>query len=112
ERLRHDDPRLDDDKTSVDLSSAAQQAGEEVTWSSRRAQDAKERPEALVKRITPAQPAPTSNGHATAKTEAAPAVEPGLVKRLIAWLTGSGTTAPEPEPVVEPARKPRSGQSR
>lgn len=110
ERLRHDDPRLDDDKTSVDLS---HEQDEDVTsWTPRRAQDAKERPEALVKRITPAQPAPSSNGLATAGPQAAPSDEPGLVKRLIAWLTGAATATPESEPAPEPARKPRSASNR
>src|SRR5690625_4747958 len=114
ERLRHDDPRIDDGKTSVEL---AQQPEEEVTWSSRRAQETRERPEALVKRITPAQPAPSTNGQgpaqkAAAAAAAAAAAEPGLFKRLVSWLTGAAGTTPEPEPAAEPARKPRSSSSR
>src|SRR3546814_17068065 len=55
ERLRHDDPRLEDIKTSFDL---VTQPEAPVTWSPNKAQEAKTRPEALVKGITPSQPAP------------------------------------------------------
>src|SRR5690606_5419010 len=55
ERLRHDDPRLDENKSSFDLATEPEQP---TTWAPSRAQEAKSRPEALVKSITHSQPAP------------------------------------------------------
>ena len=97
ERLRHDDPRLDDSKSSFDLVSEAEQPS---TWAPARAQDAKPRPEALVKSITHAQPAPVHQP----KVEAPQAgtAQPSLFKRLIGWLTGGDKPAPVAEPVTTP----------
>src|SRR5690606_23667463 len=87
ERLRHDDPRLEESKSSIELVS---QPEEQLTWAANKDQDAKaSRPEALVKGITPAQPAPVSATPAHAPASAA--AGPGLLKRLINWLTGAGT---------------------
>ena len=58
ERLRYDDSRLDEMQSSIDLAEAPE---EELVWAPRRAQQAKERPKALVKGILPAQPAPSNN---------------------------------------------------
>ncbi|NYT65950.1 Rne/Rng family ribonuclease [Alcaligenaceae bacterium] len=102
ERLRHDDPRLEEIKTSFELVQAADQ---QLTWAPNRAQEAKTQPEALVKGITPSQPAPihTPSPKAAAPAKAA-ASGPGLIKRLINWLTGAGAAA-QPEPVA--ASKPQ-----
>lgn len=73
ERLRHDDPRLED------LRSSYQQvkAEEETTLTPHRTHEIKPRPEALVKGVTPEQPAP----------KATPIVpEINLLGRLSAWL--------------------------
>ncbi|MBP6020377.1 MAG: ribonuclease E/G, partial [Burkholderiaceae bacterium] len=103
ERLRHDDPRLEEIKTSFELVQAADQ---QLTWAPNRAQETKAHPEALVKGITPSQPAPvhTPTAKAAAPVSAA-ATGPGLIKRLINWLTGASTAA-QPEPVA--ASKPQS----
>ena len=95
ERLRHDDPRLEDSKSSIELVS---QPEEPVTWTANKNQEAKgSRPEALVKGITPAQPAPVAA--TPAATPASPAPQgPGLLKRLINWLTGASTPAAAEEP--------------
>jgi ribonuclease E len=104
ERLRHDDPRMEEIKTSFDL---VTQPEAELTWSPNRAQEAKTRPEALVKGITPSQPAPISQP-APAPVPAVvmrPATEsPSFFKRLMKWLTG-GDTAAKVEPVIETASK-------
>jgi len=112
ERLRHDDPRLDDNKSSYDIVTEPEQP---TTWSPARAQDAKERPEALVKSITHAQPAPVHTPAPAAAAPAAPAAQGGLFKRIISWFTGGGSTAapveapPEP-PKPETPRRGRSGE--
>ena len=95
ERLRHDDPRLEDLKTSFDLVDAP---STDMSWAPKE-QEIKAKPEALVKGITPSQPAPVSAPSAapvsqpeSAKSEA----QPGFFKRLMGWLTGSAETKPAP----------------
>ena len=56
ERLRHDDPRLEEVKTSFELVEAP---STDAAWQPRE-HEIKSRPEALVKGITPSQPAPVS----------------------------------------------------
>ena len=60
ERLRHDDPRLDDQKASYVMAEEAARELETDTTVSRKDADVKARPEAAVKGITPTQPAPIS----------------------------------------------------
>ena len=110
ERLRHDDPRLDDSKSSYDLVAETEMP---ATWSPARAQDAKPRPEALVKSITHAQPAPVHQA-ATPVAASATDAQPGFFKRLMSWLTGGDKPAAVAEPKVEtqpatPAKRGRSG---
>lgn len=113
ERLRHDDPRLEESKTSFER---VQKPSESLTWTANKEDEAKARPEALVKGITPAQPAPRSAPAPAPAAAPAKAAQPGLFTRLMNWITGA-TSVPEPEPVVEtpaPARtRPnRSGEKR
>ncbi|MGB3287741.1 MAG: Rne/Rng family ribonuclease [Burkholderiaceae bacterium] len=104
ERLRHDDPRLEEIKTSFEL---VTQPEASVTWAPNKAHEAKARPEALVKGITPSQPAPVS----APAPAATPAKEGGgLFKKLINWLTGAGTASKAAEPAAEAAGKPASSQ--
>lgn len=67
ERLRHDDPRLEDAKSSFQLVQAPEE--NESGWTAA-AKEAQNRPEALVKGITPAQPAPVSSPAAARKPAA------------------------------------------
>ena len=60
ERLRHDDPRLDDQKASYVMAEEAARELETDTTVSRKDAEVKVRPEAAVKGITPTQPAPVS----------------------------------------------------
>ncbi|AZY48603.1 ribonuclease E/G [Bordetella avium] len=106
ERLRHDDPRLEETKTSFELAEAP---ATDVTWSPRE-QEVKARPEALVKGITPAQPAPVSTP--------APAAKPaegsgfgGLFKRLINWISGSSETKPA-EKSAEQSKRPSGNRAK
>jgi ribonuclease E len=104
ERLRHDDPRMEEIKTSFEL---VTQPEPEVTWSPNRAQEAKSRPEALVKGITPSQPAPGSQPAAASvpAVVVSPATEnPGFFKRLMMWLAG-GNKEVKVEPAIETASK-------
>ncbi len=119
ERLRHDDPRLEEHKTSFEL---VQEPEDKVIWQpNKAAQEAKSRPEALVKGIQPAEPAPRHVEPEPEVAAAAPAVAPaaapaprsgGLFKRLFGWLAGPETPAPVEAPKAEeaaPARGRRTG---
>ncbi|SAI35781.1 ribonuclease E [Bordetella ansorpii] len=119
ERLRHDDPRLEEPRTSFELAEAP---ATDVVWSPRE-QETKAKPEALVKGITPSQPAPISTpapapapAPVAQATPAATGGLGGLFKRLANWLGGgSSTPAAAPAPVAEPqeeARRNTSGSGR
>ena len=106
ERLRHDDPRLEDVKTSFELVDAP---STDMSWAPKE-QEVKTKPEALVKGITPSQPAPVSSTPATKPADTGPA-KPGLFKRLMGWLKGGSAeqTAEEPKK-TETRDRPRNGQ--
>ena len=98
ERLRHDDPRLEDLKTSFDLVDAP---STDMSWAPKE-QEIKAKPEALVKGITPSQPAPVSTPAAAPVSQPEPAkteAQPGFFKRLMGWLTGSAENKPTPAAV-------------
>ena len=106
ERLRHDDPRLEDSKSSFDL---AQAPSTLVDWQPNKAEEARQRPEALVKGITPSQPAPRPQAApaAPAAPAAAPqaVAKPGLFTRLLSWLSGSAANDETPaEPAAETSK--------
>ncbi|MFC3339695.1 Rne/Rng family ribonuclease [Paracandidimonas soli] len=92
ERLRYDDPRLEDLKNSFQL---IQHPETQAAWKPNKETEAKPRPEALVKGITPAQPAPISSTPAPRKAAASAKAETGLLARLWQWLTGAGNAAAE-----------------
>ncbi|GAA0524174.1 Rne/Rng family ribonuclease [Pigmentiphaga daeguensis] len=112
ERLRHDDPRLESTKASFELAEAPET---NLAYSAQE-HEVKARPEALVKGITPAQPAPVSStpssGANGSRAKAEPAAAPSaggfsaLVSRLFGWLKGS------PAQPAEPAARPRKEESR
>ncbi|MBU3556934.1 Rne/Rng family ribonuclease [Polynucleobacter sp. Ross1-W9] len=86
ERLRHDDPRLDDQKASYVMAEEAARELETDTTVSKKDADVKVRPEAAVKGITPTQPAPISQPR-PARTEKVAKVEStggffGFIKSL------------------------------
>ncbi|VFR19065.1 Ribonuclease E [plant metagenome] len=101
ERLRHDDPRLEETKASFEL---AESPATNVAWQPRE-HEVKAKPEALVKGITPAQPAPIVTpapaAAAPAPVAAAPAAG-GLFKRILSWFS---SPAPEQTPAT-PAAAP------
>ncbi|SSW68884.1 Ribonuclease E [Achromobacter veterisilvae] len=111
ERLRHDDPRLEELKTSFELVEAP---ATDSPWQPRE-HEVKARPEALVKGITPSQPAPVSTP-APAPAAPAPAASGGLgglFKRLVGWLTGGAETAkPAPAAQEDSAKRAASGRGK
>lgn len=115
ERLRHDDPRLEEVKTSFELVEAP---ATDAPWQPRES-EIKARPEALVKGITPSQPAPVSTPAPAPAPAAAPAQSGGgLLKRLFGWLTGNSEpakTAPataQEETGAKRAASPARGKGR
>ncbi|WP_175209265.1 Rne/Rng family ribonuclease, partial [Achromobacter anxifer] len=109
ERLRHDDPRLEETKTSFELVEAP---ATDAPWQPRE-HEIKSRPEALVKGITPSQPAPVSTPApvAPAPAPAAAGGLGGLFKRLFGWLGGSSEAA-KPAPAAQEDSAKRAGSSR
>ncbi|MEO6983786.1 MAG: Rne/Rng family ribonuclease [Paralcaligenes sp.] len=122
ERLRHDDPRLEEIKTSFELT---QSPSTDVIWSPKE-HETKARPEALVKGITPDHPAPASHVATPVATTATTVAGTGLFQRFINWITHSAdgaSTATTPEPASPEAvdkhpsasrnsRNPRQGDRR
>jgi ribonuclease E len=103
ERLRHDDPRLDDQKASYVMAEEAAHELETDTTVSRKDADLKVRPEAAVKGITPNQPAPVSQPRparaSTTPVESAGGGLFGFIKRIF-----SSTPTPEVKPVPSAPR--------
>jgi ribonuclease E len=99
ERLRHDDPRLEDIKTSFDMVDAP---STDMSWAPKE-QEVKAKPEALVKGITPSQPAPVSSPSAKKAGTAATESSPGLFKRLMGWLTGGSSEEKKVEETAKPS---------
>ncbi|GAA5234107.1 Rne/Rng family ribonuclease [Verticiella sediminum] len=115
ERLRHDDPRLEEAKSSFELVEAPSTI---MDWVPPGA-DVKVKPEALVKGITPSQPAPTpSQPVPAAAAAAAPAImerpPKSFLRRLASWLGLESAPAPvEAAPAAPAAPAAKSeGQGR
>ncbi|CAM4148967.1 Rne/Rng family ribonuclease [Kerstersia similis] len=107
ERLRHDDPRLEETKPSFTLAEAA---AETSVWKARE-ETAKPRQEALVKGVTPETPAPlhTPRPAPVAASNAPGAGLSGFIKRIVAWFSGSPTDS---KPAAQPSQaKPASARS-
>jgi ribonuclease E len=79
ERLRHDDPRLDDPKASYAMADEASKELESDTILNRKAEEAKPRQEAAVKGVRPSQPAPASVPRAERKAAGEKQSSGGLI---------------------------------
>ena len=127
ERLKHDDPRLETTKASYDMVEAP---SEPDTYQKKLVDpNAKPRQEAVVRGITPEQPAPIVE-RVVAPVPApapvavsAPIIVPpapvGLFDRIVGWFKGPTETTPvvpvSAQPIVVPAPEapaPRNGSSR
>lgn len=103
ERLRHDDPRLEDIKSSFEM--MQEPASVNMSWSSKE-REIKAKPEALVKGVTPEQPAPAPTPkarpteHATSSTKTSGGLW-GQVTKLLSSIFGGST----PEKVADETEK-------
>jgi len=97
ERIKHDDPRLDDTQASYAM---AEQAETDIGYSKRQKEDVKPRQEAVVKGITPDQPAPIVE-RKTAPVEPLPTLAPeaGLLGKIWSFFRKKPV---EPTPVAAP----------
>jgi ribonuclease E len=95
ERLRHDDPRLDDQKASYVMAEEAARELETDTTVSKKDADVKVRPEAAVKGITPTQPAPISQPRPARTEKVAKAESTGGFFGFIKSLFGSSPAVEE-----------------
>jgi len=109
ERLRHDDPRLDEPTASWKMAQEAAQEMEADSGYSKRTEDVKPKQEAAVKGITPEKPAPTAIPRPVA---AAPVAAPASSGGLFGWLKRLfASDAPAPAPATpakttaQPARE-------
>ena len=105
ERIKHDDPRLEDAAASYTM---AESAETDMGFSKRQKEEQKPRQEAVVKTITPAQPAPMVDRSevkpvkpaapvaAPAPAPVAPPAEIGFFARIRNFFMGAPVVAPAP----------------
>ncbi|QEA12199.1 Rne/Rng family ribonuclease [Comamonas flocculans] len=128
ERLKHDDPRLD----NLDASYKMADAQEEPTQITRRSQEPTNRQTPVIKGVLPDAPAPLAQPRPAAVAPAPAPVQPPVVQPrvqvqeqgFLSWLKGLfGMATPPAQPVATPtapaasaeagaAREERSGQRR
>jgi ribonuclease E len=108
ERIKHDDPRLDDAQASYAM---AEQAETDIGYSKRQKEDVKPRQEAVVKGITPDQPAPIVERKVAAPVEQPPTLAPesGFFSKIWSFFR---TKPVEATPVVAPAETKTPQQKR
>src|ERR1700754_764368 len=115
ERLRHDDARLDEPRSSWKMAVEAASELESETGYSKRTEEVKPKQEAAVKGITPEKPAPSAPVRTAAATPAPVAVTPasggfiGWVKGLFGMQPAAPVAQPAPaEKTARPARGERA----
>ena len=108
ERLRHDDPRLEDVRASYAM---ADEPAADAQYQQQKSDQtaAKPRQEAVVKGITPAQPAPVVPARAAEVTPA----EKGLFSRIMGWFSsGPSNSSTEEKTEARAERAERGGRGR
>jgi ribonuclease E len=114
ERIKHDDPRLEEPQASYDM---AEDVETDISYGKRQKEEARPRQEAMVKGITPDQPAPIVERK---PVEVAPApmpaaalapAEEGFLSRMFGFFRKKPVAPPPaPAPVVE--EKPAQARER
>ena len=105
ERLKHDDPRLEDSRASYAM---ADEPATETPYQQKKTEQvaAKPRQEAVVKGVTPAHPAPI-----VAKPAEQKPAEKGLLATIMGWFSGGSTPAESEKPATRSAGD-RDGRQR
>ncbi len=112
ERIKHDDPRLEDVQASYAM---AEEAETDISYGKRQKEEVRPRQEAVVKGITPDQPAPVVERKPVEPTPVpapvVPVVEEGFLSRMFGFFRKKAVVpvAP-PTPVVE--EKPQQSRER
>ena len=116
ERMKHDDPRLEE--TSVSYSLVEEPA--ETAYPAEKEEAIRPRQEAMVKGITPTQPAPVVDRTPPAPIPVAAVhdmaprapASAGVIERILGWFRQPAAPAPAPVAVAEtsPAQPRRNGQ--
>jgi ribonuclease E len=115
ERIKHDDPRLEESQASYAM---AEQADTDIGYSKRQKEEVKPRQEAVVKGITPEQPAPIVERKLAepAKAEPVPALmapaEEGFFSKLLNLFRKKPEQPTAPAPVPAVAAKPQPNRER
>ncbi|MBI3286019.1 MAG: Rne/Rng family ribonuclease [Burkholderiales bacterium] len=99
ERLKHDDPRLEEAHASYAM---AEQADTDIGYSKRQKEDVKPRQEAMVKSITPETAPIVERKEAAPVVAAVAAPAPGFFSKLFGFLFGKSET-PAQAATAEPA---------
>ena len=102
ERLKHDDPRLDD----VDASYKMAEEFEDPTTVTRRSQEPTNRQTPVLKGVLPDAPAPQAPAKPEPVAAPAPAAPAPAPAGLLGWLKNLFGVAPPPAPVATPAPAP------
>lgn len=119
ERLKHDDPRLDNIAASYKMADEI----EDPTTVTRRSQEKHNKQEPIIKGVLPDAPAPVAPPkpeavpHVAPKAAARPApvaVAPAAEKGFFGWIKGlfGGTEAPAPAPAAKEVKKDERGEGR
>ena len=109
ERLRHDDPRLEETKASFEM--LEEPTSVDLSATGRSDKEIKVRPEALVKGVTPSQPAPPSAVKAPVanKTTTVKAESTGIWGQIVGFFSG---IFGQPAKTTTDTEKPKPTQSR
>ncbi len=112
ERLRHDDPRLDEQKLSYVMVEEASRELETDAVIGRKNDEVRARPEAAVKGITPSQPAPAASPRPVRDPKPSSSTSEsggflGFIKKL--FSSGTPPAAPEAKPNLRSENRGRNG---
>lgn len=120
ERLKHDDPRLDNIAASYKMADEI----EDPTTVTRRSQEKHNKQEPIIKGVLPDAPAPVAPPKPEAVPHAAPkaaaarpvpaAAAPAAEKGFFGWIKGlfGGAEAPAPAPAAKEVKKDERGEGR
>ncbi len=86
ERIKHDDPRLEETQASYAMT---EEADTDISYGKRQKEEVKPRQEAMVKGITPDQPAPIFERKEPEAAKPAPVEAKGFFQKLVAFFSGT-----------------------